>query len=102
MQVGHSIRNPKSEKYLTWVEQCYNEGTIRRLNLGIVSFMWLDNFDSASAVYKAICPYLKPRYVTFQQRIIDVGFMDNWWILEHKMRDYDVNESEFQLSHDRQ
>ena len=98
MQVGRFIRNPMSEKYVTWVEQCYNEGIIRRLNLGIVSLMWLDNFDSTTAVYKATCPYLKPRFVTFYQRIIDIGFVDKWWFLEQKMKNYDINEAEFQQS----
>ncbi|XP_033215689.1 mitochondrial import inner membrane translocase subunit Tim29 [Belonocnema kinseyi] len=95
MQVGRFIRNPVSENYVTWVEQCFNEGIVRRLNLGIISFMWLDNFDRATAVYKATCPYLKPRYLTFYQRIIDIGFMDRWWLLEEKMHDYDVNQAEF-------
>lgn len=98
MQVGRFIRNPVTENYVTWVEQCFNEGIVRRLNLGIVSFMWLDNFDRATAVYKATCPYLKPRFVTFYQRIIDIGFMDRWWFLEEKMNDYDINEAEFQHS----
>lgn len=94
-QVTHPLRNPESENYVTWVEQCYNEGIIRRLNLGIMSFIWLDDYDERSSVYKANCSYLQPRYLTFYQRIIDIGFMDKWWLLEKKMEDYDVNIAQF-------
>ncbi|XP_043478737.1 mitochondrial import inner membrane translocase subunit Tim29 [Leptopilina heterotoma] len=94
-QVAQPLRNPDSEKYVTWVEQCCNEGIIRHLNLGIISFIWLDNYDESSAVYKATCSYLKPQYLKFYQRIIDIGFLDKWWLLEDKMHDYDVNIAQF-------
>ncbi|XP_012277450.1 mitochondrial import inner membrane translocase subunit Tim29 [Orussus abietinus] len=96
VQVGEMVRNPASTEHLMWIEQCYNERTIRCLNLGIMSLIWVDNYDKMCALYKATCPYLQPRYITFHQRIIDVGFLDRWWILEDKMKDYDVNEAQFQ------
>ncbi|XP_054012132.1 mitochondrial import inner membrane translocase subunit Tim29 [Hylaeus anthracinus] len=95
MQVGQSIRNPISEHHVKWLGQCYNEGIIRQLNLGIVSLIWLDNYDEACSLYKASCSYLKPRYITFYHRVVDVGFLDTWWVLESRMKDYDVNEAEF-------
>ncbi|EZA57713.1 hypothetical protein X777_00813 [Ooceraea biroi] len=95
IQVGELVRNPVSVQHIKWLEQCYNEGIVRRLNLGILSLIWLDNYDKDCSVYRAVCPYLKPRYVTFHERIVDIGFLDNWWLLEMKMKDYDVNEVEF-------
>ncbi|XP_026671440.1 mitochondrial import inner membrane translocase subunit Tim29 isoform X2 [Ceratina calcarata] len=95
MQVGQNVRNPITENYVKWLGQCYNEGIVRRLNLGIISFIWLDDYDEMCALYKAICPYLKVRYLTFHKRVIDIGFMDKWWVLDNKMKDYDVNEAEF-------
>ncbi|KAL0117576.1 hypothetical protein PUN28_010408 [Cardiocondyla obscurior] len=97
IQVGESIRNPVSVEHIKWLEQCYNEGLIRRLNLGVLSLIWLDNYDKDCSLYKAICPYLKPRYITFHERIIDVGFLEKYWLLERKMKDYDVNEDEFNI-----
>ena len=91
---GEPIRNPKSTAHIQLLNDCYTEGIIRRLNLGVISFIWLDNYKEGLALYKAVCPYLKPRYLTFYERIIDVGFLDTWWILKDKMRDYDVNEEE--------
>lgn len=95
MQVGEPLRNPISEQHIKWLQNCYDEGIIRRMDLGIISLIWLDNYDTACSLYKAVCPHLKPRYVTFYERIVDVGFIDKWWILENKMKDYDVNEAEF-------
>ncbi|KAG5317038.1 TIM29 translocase, partial [Acromyrmex heyeri] len=95
IQVGEPIRNPVSVQHIKWLERCYNEGLIRRLNLGVLSLIWLDNYDKYCSSYKAVCPYLKPRYITFYERIVDVGFLGKWWILDRKMKDYDVNEAEF-------
>ncbi|KAL6439763.1 hypothetical protein ACFW04_004063 [Cataglyphis niger] len=95
--VGESIRNPVSVRHIKWLEQCYNEGLIRRLNLGILSLIWIDNYDKDCSFYKAVCPYLKPRFVTFHERIVDVGFLGKWWILERKMNNYDINEAEFSI-----
>lgn len=95
MQVGETIRNPTSEHHMKWIGQSYNEGIIRHINLGIISIIWLDNYDEACCLYKAICSHLKPQYITFYQRVVDVGFLDKWWILENKMKDYDVNDVGF-------
>lgn len=97
IQVGEPIRNPVSVQHIKWLEQCYNEGLIRRINLGILSLIWLDNYDRDCFLYKAVCSYLKPRYITFHERIVDVGFLERWWLLERKMKDYDVNEAEFSV-----
>lgn len=95
MQVGESVRNPKSECHVKWIGQCYNEGIVRRMNLGVISLIWLDDYDKMCFLYKAICPHLKVEYLKFYERVIDVGFLDKWWILESKMKDYDINEAEF-------
>ncbi|XP_046481463.1 mitochondrial import inner membrane translocase subunit Tim29 [Neodiprion pinetum] len=95
MMVGEPIRNRQSVRHLKSIEQCFNEGIIRRLSLGIVSFIWLDNYDKECAYYKATCSYLKPQYLGFHHRIVDIGFMDKWWLLEDKMTDFDINEEEF-------
>lgn len=89
--VDKSCHNPISSKYLVFLERCYNEKIIRRLNIGIGSFLWIDDYDRALGLYKVTCKYTKPDYLTWHKRIIDVGFMDKWWKLEEKMIDYDVN-----------
>ncbi|KOC62879.1 Uncharacterized protein C19orf52 [Habropoda laboriosa] len=95
MQVGEAIRNPISEYHVKWLGQCYNEGIVRCMNLGIISLIWLDNYDETCSLYKAVCPYLKIQYATFYERVVDFGFLGKWWIIENKMKDYDVNGTEF-------
>lgn len=95
MLLGELVRNPVSTQHVVSLEKCYNEGIIRRLNLGVLSLIWLDNYDRDCSLYKTTCSYLKPRYVTFYERIVDIGFLDKWWILEKKMENYDVNDAEF-------
>uniref|UniRef100_A0A182PH27 Mitochondrial import inner membrane translocase subunit Tim29 n=1 Tax=Anopheles epiroticus TaxID=199890 RepID=A0A182PH27_9DIPT len=90
--VHQTCQNPIASQHLTFLERCHNEGILRRLSLGVVSFLWLDNYDKGLAIYKAVCPYLQPRYLTFHERIIDVGFNGKFWVLERKMIDYDINE----------
>lgn len=93
--LGAPVRNSVAVEHLERLQQYYNEGIIRRLNLGISSLIWIDNYDKDCSSYKAVCSYLKPRYVTSYNRIVDIGFLDKWWVLENKMKDYDVNETEF-------
>ncbi|XP_055546579.1 mitochondrial import inner membrane translocase subunit Tim29 [Wyeomyia smithii] len=90
--VHPTCQNPETTSHILFLQQAYNEGIVRRISLGVVSFIWLDNFDRGVAIYKAICPYLKPRYITFHERIIDIGFNNEWWLLKRKMVDYDINE----------
>ncbi|XP_058448507.1 mitochondrial import inner membrane translocase subunit Tim29 [Malaya genurostris] len=87
-----SCQNPETTAHILFLQRAFNEGIIRRISLGVVSFIWLSDFDRGVTIYKAICPYLQPKYATFHERIIDVGFNDEWWILKQKMKDYDINE----------
>lgn len=89
--VHESCQNPVAAKHVKDIELWYNSGVIRRLSLGVISFIWLADFDKDVALYKARCEYLQPQYMTFDQRVIDVGFLNKFWILESKMLDYDVN-----------
>jgi hypothetical protein len=93
MLVSEATQNPTSTEYLKFIERCNNQGILRRLTLGVVSFIWLDNYDKNLALYKSTCTYLKPEYLTFHERIIDVGFLNKFWKLTEKMVDYDINEA---------
>ncbi|XP_011307060.1 uncharacterized protein C19orf52 [Fopius arisanus] len=95
MYIGESTRNQISMSHVLHMEECLNSNIVRRLNLGIVSFIWLDNYSDQCDLYKVQCNYLKPQYTKFNERIVDVGFLGKWWILDDKMRNYDINDSEF-------
>ena len=91
----HSIRNKESCSHLAYLESCHNAGVLRRLNLGVCSFMWLSNYDKAVGLYAAHCDYLKPKYLSFHKRIVDFGILGQWWCIRRKMKDYDVNPDEW-------
>jgi hypothetical protein len=93
--VGESIRNPLAVDHIRFVETCYNKGEIRKLSLGIISFIWISDYDKSSGLYQAHCDYLQPKFATFHERIVDIGFLGQWWILQRTMKDFDVNPSEF-------
>nr|XP_053656321.1 mitochondrial import inner membrane translocase subunit Tim29-like [Cherax quadricarinatus] len=89
------IRNKEVNAHFNYMVDCYNHGLVRRLSLGFCSFLWVDNYSKACGVFKSQCEYLKPRYLTFHERIMDVGFLGNWWIIYKKMEDFDINSEEW-------
>lgn len=91
--IASDCLNPVSSQYLIFLERCYNEGIVRRLNVGIFSLLWLADYDRAVNLFKATCSYTKPELLTWHQRVIDVGFLDKWWKIDEKMIDYDINEN---------
>lgn len=93
--VGDECRSPISSQYMIFLERCYNEGILRRLNIGIASFLWLDNYDRAICLYKATCKHTKYDLLAWHERIIDIGFLNKWWKLEQSMVDYDINDASF-------
>lgn len=94
--VGKTIRNPATVDYLRTVESYYNSGQIRYISLGIFSVILRDYKTRTSGVYKDNCSYTQPTYLEIiRDHIIDVGFFNKWWILESKMIDCDVNETEW-------
>lgn len=93
--VSDECRSPVSSQYVTFLERCHNEGILRRLNIGVASVLWLDNFDRAVCLYKATCKHTKYDLLTWHDRVIDIGFLDKWWKLEKAMEDYDINDTSF-------
>lgn len=95
MLVPDSIRNKESEANHDLIGRCFNAGTLRRWNCVLFSVMWQDNYSQDLGVYPSQCKYLKAGYLDFADRIVDVGWLGRWWIMEKKMRDYDVSSEEW-------
>lgn len=89
--VNPSMQNPMTVSHLRYIEQAYNHKLIRRLNFGIGSIVWVDLYSETSDIYEAHCDYLQLSYTEFGSRILDIGFLDRWWVLSKKMIDFDVS-----------
>lgn len=89
--VTPDLQNPKAVEYLKMVERSRNNDTLRIMSIGFFSIMWLDDKASSLSTFDAKCKYLQPELVTFHERVIDIGWWNNWWNLNNKLKDYDVN-----------
>lgn len=94
--IGESVCNPQAVSHLKFLEMSYNMGVIRTLSLGIINFIWISDYDKSSGLYQAHCDYLEPKFLNFHERIVDIGFLGEWWILQRTMKDFDVNPLEFE------
>lgn len=90
------IRSASSDGHMQSLLKLRNEGRLRHLSLGVLTLVYHSDFDPDVALYEAQCSNLSVPWREFPQRVLDVGFAGRWWILNSKMKDYDVNEGEFQ------
>ena len=95
LQVGDPIRNPNSDSHMQKLLQHYNAGLMRKLNLGICSIMWMDNYEKGTDLYDAQCKSLKVGWMDMKDRTVDVGILGKWWWIEKAMLDYDINPNEW-------
>ncbi|TFJ98345.1 28S ribosomal protein S18b, mitochondrial [Platysternon megacephalum] len=89
------IRNGGSEGHVQRLTKLRNQGRLRYQSLVFFSLVYQAPFDAEAALYQAHCKHLKPRWTDFPTRILDVGFLGRWWVLNSKMKDSDINEEEF-------
>ncbi|CAH1243179.1 TIMM29 [Branchiostoma lanceolatum] len=97
LQLSNTIRNPTSDNHVQSLIGHMNDGTLRYTTLGVVSVVWTGDYDKNCNVYAAECQYLKPQWLSFHERVADVGFCGRWLVLNQKMADFDVNSEEFSL-----
>lgn len=89
------IRNATSDGHVQSLVKFRNDGRLRHASLGILSLVYHADYDPDATLYEAQCSNLSVPWRELPQRILDVGFVGRWWILDSKMKDYDVNEEEF-------
>lgn len=93
--LSDAIRNPRADSHTQKVMQYANAGRIRRLNLGVCSLMWLDNYEKGVDVYNAHCDPLKVGWLDLKERVVDIGIMNRWLLLQDSMTDFDINPQEW-------
>lgn len=90
IRVHPSLQRQSSLEHLRLLEKCYSLKYIRRTSFGCFSVIWVDNHSESCKMYECTCDYLQLSYVDFFKRIIDIGFLNKWWLLEKQVEDYDV------------
>ena len=100
--VSDLCRNNSSTQHQFEVVRAQNAGVLRYWNFGIFSIIWKDNYNSEFSHVKARCKYLTVGYtdVLFKERerIVDIGFLGNWWYTNKAMEEYDINQDEWDIA----
>ncbi|XP_023281949.1 mitochondrial import inner membrane translocase subunit Tim29 [Seriola lalandi dorsalis] len=89
------IRSANSDGHVQSLVKLRNEGRLRHASLGLLSLVYHSSYDPDATLYEAQCSNLSEPWWEFPRRVLDVGFVGRWWILDSKMQDYDVNTEEF-------
>ncbi|KAF3845825.1 hypothetical protein F7725_002903 [Dissostichus mawsoni] len=89
------IRNGTSDGHVQSLVKLRNEGRLHVLSLGILALAYQADYDPDASLYEAQCSNLSVPWRELHERVLDVGFMGRWWVLQSKMKDYDVNEEQF-------
>lgn len=86
-----NIQNRLSAAHIDWIKQQFNLQKVKRLNLFIFSILYLEKTSPICCKYETYCSYLNLWPSEFRNRIVDIGFLNRWWILEKRMQNYDIN-----------
>ncbi|XP_059413072.1 mitochondrial import inner membrane translocase subunit Tim29 [Carassius carassius] len=89
------IRSGTSDGHVQTLVKLRNEGRLRYASLGIASLTYYTDYDSESSLYEARCSAISVPWAELPKRVLDVGFAGRWWVLDHKMKNFDINEEEF-------
>lgn len=89
------IRNGVSDGHVQSLVRLRNEGRLRYASLGLLCVVYGPDYDPGTMLYEARCANLSLPWRELPQRLLDVGFAGCWWVLDSKMKDYDVNQDEY-------
>ena len=96
--ISDLIRNKQSQNFIKNVMKYNNENRLVYWNFGIFSLVLLNNYAYEYDNYEKHCSTIRPRWISidsWKERLIDIGFMNYWFVLNNVMVDFDVNEEEF-------
>lgn len=94
--VTDSCRNPISRKFVQDIGELHCHGLLRQVDLGFSTLIYKVDTNPDVALYKYNCKYMRPSIKEFiTERLVDFGIQGHWLMLELKMHDYDINETEY-------
>lgn len=94
--VAENLRNPISNRYVQTIVELKGHRQLRQLDLGFSTLIYKSDSNPEVALYKHNCKYLNPSIKEFfTEKLVDLGILGHWLVLESKMRNYDINEEEY-------
>ena len=94
--VPKNLQNPTSCDFLLTISDLQNQKVLNYQSLGLFSVIYVTDWPKHCALFQNNCKYLKPKISSyFYDRILDIGFIKKFRILDNKMIDYDVNDQLF-------
>jgi len=94
--VTENLRNPFSNSYVQTLGELNGHRQLRQIDLGFSTIIYKTESNPEVALFRYNCKYLNPTILEFfTEKIVDLGVLGHWLVLESKMRDYDVNEEEY-------
>ncbi len=89
---AESTRNMKCKRHVDTMSTMLVDGYLDCVNFGLFSVVVQRPSSSRCHNYHQVCPHLQPRLWMLPSRVLDVGVMGQWIVLEKIMKDFDVNE----------
>lgn len=95
-RVPEVLRRKPAYEYIDGVLDLYDKGFLRHQSLGLFSVIYVANYNRGNELFQAQCDYLKPSWRSYiTERIVDVGFLDQFHWMQRQMVDYDISETEY-------
>jgi hypothetical protein len=94
--VPKSIINRSSCDHVLELSQLLNEKLVSYQSLGLFSVIYLRDCSPNCCLFYNQCQYLRPKLKSYLwERILDIGFVGKFRVLDNKMIDYDINYNEW-------
>lgn len=95
--VAESCRNPRSSRFVGQMGELNCHGLLRQVDLGFSTLIYKADTNPENALFRYNCAYLRPSIKEFfNERIIDLSILGHWLFLEFNMKDYDLNEEQYE------
>lgn len=97
--VNQNSRNPESYKFVQNIGEWNCHGLLRQIDLGFSTIIYKADCNPEVALFRYNCSHLKPSLKEFfKERLVDLGILGHWVLLEAKMQNYDINDSEYNIT----
>lgn len=87
------LRNKSSEEHLNTVLRLARQDQLALQSFGVFSVVYRAHSHPEMCEYGTV--FLRPRIAEYLDRVVDVGWLGNWYYQGRAMQDYDVNEEEW-------